>query len=139
MLNKEQLRIALRLKARAEKLIAGAAERLVALQAEEDEDAELTGRQARDMKIEPIVEIPFPLLDAILTEIVAVPEDAAVAETVQSYRKSVKFFRGIGTTNVIGWQLLKVIEAAGIAEPVAVAPPAKSAGKPPAPSEEKGA
>lgn len=118
MLNKEQLRIALRLKARAEKLQAAVPARLEVVQADEDADAETTGRQARDMSVEPIVEIGFPLLAAILEEIGDAPPEE-VAETVQSYRKSCKFFKNRGTTNVHAWQLLKVMEAAGVTEPAA--------------------
>jgi hypothetical protein len=111
MLNDEQKRIANRLRERCEKLLKEAPARVKARQDAEDADAAKSGRQARDITIDPIVEIPYPLLVAILDEIGdAVPEDCA--EHVASYRQSCEFFKNTGTTNVLAWQLLKVMGAA---------------------------
>lgn len=111
MLNDAQKRIVDRLQARCEKLLKEAPARVAVLQAAEDKDAEKTGRQAQDIEINPVVEIPYPVLVELLNEIGdAPPED--VAETCQSYRQSCEFFRNKGTTNVLAWQLLKVIGAA---------------------------
>lgn len=113
-MNVEQRRIALRLYQRATALLANLPARREAAQAAEDEDAELMGRPAREINVDPLIEVPTPLLEAVLGQVGdAVPEH--VAPRVASYRLHCRRVRGLGSTNVLADQLLSVLEAAGIA------------------------
>src|SRR5438045_3625902 len=105
-MNAEESRIAHRLRDKAGKLLADLPERLTAAQQHEDEEAELFNRPAREIKIEPLIEVPTPILQCLLNDIGEKHLDSAVLGHVMSYRRHCKFMKGLGHTNVVAAQFI---------------------------------
>jgi hypothetical protein len=109
-MTEEHKTVALWIRKHAEQLIEALPARQKVAQVAEDREAKIVGRMPQMIRFEPLVEIPTPVLAAILAE---VKEET---ETVASYRKHCEMWPDSGTTNVRADQLLKVLDAAGLKE-----------------------
>lgn len=117
-MDEEHKTLALWIRKHAETLMADLPGRLSAAQEAEDKNAKRIGRMPQRVKIEPLVEIPTPVLAAVLAEI-----KESDSETVASYRKHCENWPDSGTTNVRADQLLSVLDAAGVKEHAAAPAP----------------